>query len=54
MGREPLPEVGGQARLDRVQVDHRVALDDPEPQRPVFLEPDDFHGRRHPFCTRYL
>src|SRR5262249_39719457 len=49
IGGEPLPEVGGHARLDRPQVGHRVALDHPEMQASILLEPDNSHGWHHPF-----
>mgnify|MGYP003694558335 CR=1 FL=1 len=32
------------ALVDRLQIDHLIALDDAEMQSPICFETDDFHG----------
>jgi len=41
---EPVAEIGRHARIDRLQVEDRIAVDDAQPQAAVRLEADDPHG----------
>ena len=37
-------EVARYALVDRLEIDHLIALDDAEMQSPICFETDDFHG----------
>jgi hypothetical protein len=41
---EPFAEIGGNARIHRLQVDDRIAVDDAESEAMVRFEADDAHG----------
>jgi hypothetical protein len=47
---KPAAEVARDARIDRLQVDNAVTLDDTEPQCLVVLKPDDFQHPPNPRC----
>src|SRR5262249_9438363 len=42
---QALPQIARYGLVDRLQIDHLIALDQAEMQRAVGFKTDDFHGR---------